>query len=227
MINIVLAILMLHGLNYDEQDPNYSLLNKIFNIIDSRSTDNILARNGFKHLKRFKTAVKTIFLASYFENEVSFTVDELFNKSKLVEGLNFEMVLSAQEVYEEISSCDKDNLQNAVNSILKKLNKGYKGENRTLLVDATPGDVDVNFRSKRITKKSLEHKDYKWAWGTALGNYLGFKITLVLDYDTKMPVLFMLASGSPHDTHMVPKILKELKRRKMIRTGDKLLFDRG
>ena len=91
---------MLHGLNYDEQDPNYSLLNKIFNIIDSRSTDNILARNGFKHLKRFKTAVKTIFLASYFENEVSFTVDELFNKSKLVEGLNFEMVLSAQEVYE-------------------------------------------------------------------------------------------------------------------------------
>ena len=90
------------------------------------------------------------------------------------------MVLSAQEVYEQISSCDKDNLQNAVNSILKKLNKGYKGENRTLLVDATPGDVDVNFRSKRITKKSLEHKDYKWAWGTALGNYLGFKLLLFL-----------------------------------------------
>ena len=41
-----------------------------------------------------------------------------------------------------------------------------------------------------------------------------------------MPVLFMLASESPHDTHMVPKILKELKRRKIIRTGDKLLFYR-
>ena len=86
----------------------------------SRSTDNILAKNGFKRIKRFKTAVKTIFLSSFFENDVSFTVNELFNKSKLVEGLNFEMLLTAQEVYEEISSCDKDNLQNAVNSILKK-----------------------------------------------------------------------------------------------------------
>lgn len=193
----------------------------------SRMTDTILARNGFKRIKRFKTAVKTIFLSSFFENEVSFTVDELFNKSKLVKGLNFEMLLTAQEVYEEISSCNKENLQNAVNSILKKINKKYKSSNRTLIVDGTPADVDVNFRSKKITKKSLEEKDYKWSWGTALGNYLGFKITLVLDYDTKMPVLFLLSSGSPHDTKMVPKILKELKRRKLIHTGDKLLFDRG
>ena len=58
------------------------LLNKIFNIIDSRMVDNILARNGFKRIKRFKTAVKTIFLASFFENDVSFTVNELFNKSR-------------------------------------------------------------------------------------------------------------------------------------------------
>jgi len=218
---------MIHGLNYDEQDPNYMLLNKIFKIIDSRSTDNILARNGFKRIKRFKTAVKTIFLSSFFENDVSFTVNELFNKSKLVEGLNFEMLLTAQEVYEEISSCNKENLQNAVNSILKKINKGFKSKNRTLIVDASAADSNINFRSKKVTKKSIKDKDYKWAWGTALGWYLGFKITLVLDYDTKMPVLFLLSSGSPHDTKMVPLILKELKRRKLISTGDKILFDRG
>ena len=227
MTNILLVIIMIHGLNYDEQDPNYKLLNKIFKIIDSRSTDNILARNDFKNLKRFKTAVKTIFLASFFENDISFTVNQLNSKSKLIEGLNFEMVLTAQEVYTEISDCNKDNLENAVNSILKKLNKKVKTPNRTFLIDATPGDVDVNFRSKKITKKSLENKDYKWAWGTALGSYLGFKITLVLDYDNLMPVLFLLSRGSPHDTKMVPIILKELKRRKIISHGDKLLFDRG
>ena len=88
-------------------------------------------------------------------------------------------------------------------------------------------DSDINFRSKKVTKNSIKDKDYKWAWGTALGWYLGFKITLVLDYDTKMPVLFLLSSGSPHDTKMVPLILKELKRRKLISTGDKILFDRG
>ena len=200
---------------------------KYLKLSSSRSTDNILACNGFKHLKRFKTAVKTIFLASYFENDVSFTVNQLNSKSKLVEGLNFEMILTSQEVYEEISSCNKENLQNAVNSILKKLNKKVKSNNRTFLIDATPGDLDVNFRSKKVTKKSLENKDYKWAWGTALGWYLGFKITLVLDYDTLMPVLFLLSSGSPNDTKMVPIVLKELKRRKIISHGDKLLFDRG
>ncbi|MBR0471269.1 MAG: transposase [Methanosphaera sp.] len=137
------------------------------------------------------------------------------------------MLLTAQEVYEEISSCNKDNLQNAINSILKKINKGYKSKNRTLIVDGSSADTDINFGSKKVTKKSIEDRDYKWAWGTALGWYLGFKITLVLDYDTKMPVLFLLSSGSPHDTKMVPLILKELKRRKLISTGDKILLDRG
>ena len=137
------------------------------------------------------------------------------------------MLLTAQEVYGEISGCNKDNLQNAINSILKKINKGYKSKNRTLIVDGSSSDTDINFGSKKVTKKSIEDRDYKGAWGTALGWYLGFKITLVLDYDTKMPVLFLLSSGSPHDTKMVPLILKELKRRKLISTGDKILFDRG
>jgi len=59
---------------------------KYLKLSRSRSTDNILARNGFK---RFKTAVKTIFLSSFFENDVSFIVNELFNKSNLVKGLKF------------------------------------------------------------------------------------------------------------------------------------------
>ena len=73
------------------------------------------------------------------------------------------MLLTAQEVYEEISSCNKENLQNAVNSILKKINKGFKSKNRTLIVDASAADSDINFRSKKVTKKSIKDKDYKWA----------------------------------------------------------------
>lgn len=109
----------------------------------------------------------------------------------------------------------------------KKINKCFKSKNRTLIVDASGADSDINFRSKKVTKNSIKDKDYKWAWAIALGWYLCFKITLVLDYDTKMPVLFLLSSGSPHDTKKVPLILKELKRIKLISTGDKILFDRG
>jgi len=34
--------------------------------------------------------------------------------------INFEMLLTNQEVYGEVSSCDKVNLPNAVNSILER-----------------------------------------------------------------------------------------------------------
>ena len=80
---------------------------------------------------------------------------------------------------------------------------------------------------KKVTKNSIKTKTINGLGGTVLDEYLGFKITLVLDYDTKISVLFLLSGGSPHDTKMVPLILKELKRRKLISTGDEILFDGG
>ena len=65
------------------------------------------------------------------------------------------------------------------------------------------GDLNINFKGKKISKESLENKDYAWAWGTSIGFYIGYKITLVLDYKTKMPVYFMIDRGSPNDTTMV------------------------
>ena len=61
-------------------------------------TDSALEHDGVA-----EQAAKIEDIASYFENDVSFTVNQLNCKSKLVEGLNFEMILTAQEVYEEIS----------------------------------------------------------------------------------------------------------------------------
>ena len=73
----------------------------------------------------------------------------------------------------------------------------------------------------------MEDKDYAWAWGTSIGFYIGYKITLVLDYKTKMPIYFMIDRGSPNDTTMVSKILPILQRKKIIRKGDCILMDRG
>lgn len=40
---------MIHGLNFDENDPNYKLLIEIFKIIDYRESKQIMTRNGLKH----------------------------------------------------------------------------------------------------------------------------------------------------------------------------------
>ena len=70
----------MHGLNFDETDSNYMLLNEIFKIIGSRESKQIMSRNGLKPLNKVISLVKTIILAAYFECSISFVVDELKSK---------------------------------------------------------------------------------------------------------------------------------------------------
>ena len=79
------------------------LLNEIFKIIGSRESKQIMGRNGLKPLDRVIPLVKTVIIASYFECSIYFVVDELKSKSKLREGLNFDIVLEAQEIYDRLS----------------------------------------------------------------------------------------------------------------------------
>ncbi len=94
---------MNHGLNFDETDSNYRLLKEIFKIIGSRESKQIMSRNGLKPLDKVISLVKTVILAVYFECNISFVVDELKSKSKLREGLDFDIVLEAQEIYDRLS----------------------------------------------------------------------------------------------------------------------------
>ena len=68
---------MMHGLNFNENDSNYMLLNEIFNIIGSRESKQIMSRNGLKPLNKIISLVKTVILAAYFECDISF--DEIFS----------------------------------------------------------------------------------------------------------------------------------------------------
>ena len=47
-----LAMKMIHVLNLDIKDLNYTLLKEIFKIIDSRKSSQILASYGFKNLNK-------------------------------------------------------------------------------------------------------------------------------------------------------------------------------
>ena len=130
--------------------------------------------------------------------------------------MNFDIVLGAQEIYDRLSKVNPEQLENTVNSILNKLRNDYNRGRRTFIIDATPEDLNINFKGKKISKESLEDKDYAWAWGTSIGFYIGYKITSVLDYKTKMPAYFMINRGSPNDTTIVSKILPILQRKKII-----------
>ncbi|BDZ69291.1 hypothetical protein GCM10025860_27390 [Methanobacterium ferruginis] len=59
------------------------------------------------------------------------------------------------------------------------------------------------------------------------GFYIGFKATIVIEYKSAMPVAILIHSGAPHDTKIFTEIMENLKKRRIIRKGDSIIFDKG
>lgn len=104
-------------------------------------------------------------------------------------------------------------MDNTVNSILNKLRNDYNLGRRTFIIDATPGDLNINFNGKNISKESLEDKDYALAWETLIGFYINYKITLIIDYRTKILVYFIIDIDSANDATMISKIFPILQKK--------------
>ena len=56
---------------------------------------------------------------------------------------------------------------------------------------------------------------------------LDLKLPLVLEHDTACPVAILIHNGTPNDTNIFPEVLKELRKRRIIREGDLILADKG
>ena len=86
---------------------------------------------------------------------------------------------------------------------------------------------DINFLRNKKSKKHLEKLNLKWSYSSSKGHYIGFKATIVLDYDSINPVCILIHSGAPNDTKLFDEILENLQKRRIIRKGDILIFDKG
>jgi len=122
-------------------------------------------------------------------------------------------------IFYRFKSCfPDDNFLKVVKGDLKQPKWTVKRRGKaTILVDSTELPVDLNFYRKKISKKSLEGKDSKWAFSSSKGHYIDFKLTVALDYRTMQPLAFLIDSGSPHDSKLFDHIVKELKNRRLIR----------
>jgi hypothetical protein len=218
---------MKHRLNLDIKDPNYILLKEIFKIMDSRETLEILSSFGFKNLNNQIFTFKIIFISMFFGLDTKFILNELENKKRLRKYFNISEVLTANQVYQIFSKQDSEKLMKALNRILNNRNGVKRRGRKTFIVDATPIDLDFNFRRNKKTKKQLKSMNLKWSYSSSKGFYIGFKATVVLDYDNMKPVAILIHSGAPHDTKLFDEILETLQKRRIIRKKDIILFDKG
>jgi hypothetical protein len=110
-----------------------------------------------------------------------------------------------------------------LNSIHIKNNHGI----RTIIVDGTDIRIDLNWFGRRISKKKLENKPYKWGYSKSKGHYIGLKLTLAVDCKTMQPLAMLMHEGTPNDAKIFDEIVQELKKRRILRKGDQTFFDRG
>lgn len=218
---------MKHRLNLDKKDPNYTLLKDIFKIMDSRESKKILASYGFKNINKTIFTFKIIFISMFFGFDVTFIINELQSKKRLCKYFNISEVLTADQVYKNFSEMDSEKLIKSLNRILNSRNMVKRRGKKTFIVDATPVDLDINFHRNKKTKEHLEKLNLKWSFSSSKGFYIGFKATVVIDYDSMNPVCILIHSGAPNDAKLFEEILENLQKRRIIRKGDILIFDKG
>jgi hypothetical protein len=224
---IYLAIKMKHHLNYSKEDPNYILLGKIFKIIGSRKSKQIMGSKGVKNVNMMILSIKIIFTGIFFNTTVEFVVQELKRDKKLRKFFEISDVPDAVQISEFLSRFNSDTYIKIVNSILINTKPLKRRGKLTFIVDATPVDLDYNVKRKHRSKKYLEKQDLKWSYSSSYGFYIGFKATIVIEQKSAMPVAIIIHSGAPHDSKIFNDIMENLRKRRIIRKNDTIIFDRG
>ena len=67
----------------------------------------------------------------------------------------------------------------------------------------------------------------KWSYSSSKGFYIGFKVTVIIDFDGMNSVCILIHSGAPNDAKLFDEIMKTLQKRRIIQKGDTLIFNKA
>ena len=219
---------MLPSLNYDSNDPKYTLLSKIFKIIDSKKFRDTCSRKGITNRQMMIDSLKILFISMYFDYTVSNVINELNRSKKLRKFAGFSNEIpTAGQIYEYLSRYSAEQYCKIVNSTLMRFNKQNRGTYNRFIADATPSACNFNNDKHFIPKEHLEKLNLKWGFSTTKGHFIGFKVTVVLNEKTRAPVSILIHSGAPNDSKIFDEVLQDLQKRRVIKRKDIILFDRG
>jgi hypothetical protein len=163
----------------------------------------------------------------YFCLEISYVVRELGEKKKLRKFMGIKSIPSENEVYSIMSSFDPDQFINFIIGVLNNVCSRRKRGLSQIIIDSTDINLDLNWFKRKISKEMLKDRDFKWGYSTHRGYFIGMKLSLALEYPSLKPLAFVINEANVSEYTVYPQILEELSRRRKIRSGDVLYFDRG
>jgi hypothetical protein len=209
------------------EDFKWKLLSEILNVFDLRFCKQILTRRGIVPLPKSIPAIKIVLLSMFFSCEISYAIKELKERESLRHFLKISLVPTENEIYGILSKYEPEQFTAFVFELLNDLCPMRNSESRGIIIDSTDINLNLNWHAKKITKESLENKEYKWGHSTHRGFFIGMKLTLALESQTLKPLVFLINEANVSEPKIYPEIIKELKRRRIIKAGDIIYADRG
>lgn len=163
----------------------------------------------------------------FYSCEISYVVGEIEERESLRYFLKISSVPTENEVYGILSKYEPKEFAYFICDLLNDVCPKIKSGSRGIIIDSTDIDLNFNWHSKKITKESLENKEYKWGHSTHRGFFIGMKLTLALEYPTLKPLVFLINEANVSEPTIYPEMLKELKRKRIIAAGDIVYADKG
>lgn len=210
----------------DEKDPKWILLGKILAIVASRRVKQEMAKQGIEPVNMSGVMFKVVLIAMFFAVDISYVVEELNRRIELRRFAKVGEIPEAEKIYRFLSRFSEKQFVRSISGVLSSICV-KRGRNRVILIDSTEISLDLNWFRKKIRKSDLEEKEFKWGYSSSKGYYIGYKLTLAIEYPSLKPLAFLLHQGSPNDAKIYEEILEELRKRRIARNGDTIIFDKG
>ena len=211
----------------DKRDSKWILLGEILKIFGSRRVKQEIAKNGIKPADKAGIMIKVMLISMFFSVDVSYVLKEFEKRDELKKFCEIDYAPNADDFYRFMSRFSEESFVKLVNGILNSQTRVKRRRKSTILVDSTDLQVDLNFHRKKISKKSMEHREFKWGFSSSKGFYIGYQLTVALEYPKMKPLAFIIHPGSPNDSPIFSQILEQLKNRRLIIKGDTFIFDKG
>jgi len=212
----------------DPKDPKWFLLQQILALVSSRRTKQECSKRGINPVGSAEESIKIVLVAMFFSVDCAFVVQEMQDRRKLRRFMGIMEVPSIDTIYRFLSKCDEIQFVSLISGILNSCRTPRRKRGiTTFLIDATAVALDLNWIRKTYSKAQLKKREFKWGYSPSHGHYIGYKLTLVIEYPALHPVCILLHPGSPHDSVLYKEVMSELKRRRITRIGDLVVFDKG
>jgi hypothetical protein len=212
---------------YDENNSKCNLLAELFNIIGSKKNRDEMSKNGISIKKEYINMMKVIFISIFYQMERNHVVNELNNNEQLRNNFGIYEEINIVEMNKRLSSLGEENIRNYVTRILNQKFPKPKKKIRTILIDSSPIPLDINTNKKHYSDEELEEKGFPKGFSSSKKFFIGYKLVLCMDYETKQPLYMSIEKGAAHDVNFFIQALEELKNRHILEKESMIIADKG